>query len=99
MATSCNGVDWVQNRLWIWMPWVRIPSLAPVFHLSYDGSARQAYALRSLGAMKAALLVGFGIGLAAAGGWAGEMPTATTALDTGGVGAQTPLAQVPGATR
>jgi hypothetical protein len=48
--------------------------------------------------MKAALLLGLGIGLAAGGGWAAEMPGAMPAGDSAGVGAPTRLAPAPAPT-
>src|SRR5262249_48895416 len=33
LAMLWNEKGRVQNRLWIWMPWVRIPSLAPIFEI------------------------------------------------------------------
>ena len=41
--------------------------------------------------MKAAMLVGFAIGLAAAEGWAAEMQNATPPVEIVGVGKPTPL--------
>jgi hypothetical protein len=46
--------------------------------------------------MKVAILVGMGVGLAAAGGWAAETPNATPAVQIGG---PTPLTPAPAPTR
>jgi hypothetical protein len=48
--------------------------------------------------MKAAIFVGLGIGLAAAGGLAAEMPNAKQGIGVA-AGAPTPLAPAPAATR
>jgi hypothetical protein len=45
--------------------------------------------------MKAAMFVGFAIGLTAAGGLTAEMPNATPGVGPVGVGAPTPLAPAP----